>query len=71
MALAAKSRVVAHLDFRDCVAFNLEERRQKPVHSLEEFQIVNALALERTVGAAGVGDLFAAQLVPNPIRDMR
>src|ERR1035437_3748139 len=32
IALPGEARIVAHLDFRDRVAFDLEQRRQETVH---------------------------------------
>jgi hypothetical protein len=34
IALAGEARIVAHLDFRDRVALDLEQRRQETVHAL-------------------------------------
>ena len=71
MALAGKSRIVAHLDFRDGVALDLEQRRQEAVHALEKFQVLDALAPERAVGAARVGNFFAGQFIPDRVGDAR
>jgi hypothetical protein len=37
MTFASEARIVADLDFHDCVALNLEQRRQKAVHAFEKF----------------------------------
>src|SRR6185369_17544612 len=50
IALAGETRIVAHLDLRDGVAFYFEECRQEPMHALEELEVVDALALELSGG---------------------
>ena len=59
VALPGYARIRAHLHFRDCKTLNLKQRRQESMHALEKFQVVDALALERAVTAAGVADVFA------------
>src|SRR5207253_7123320 len=56
---------------RDREAFQLDERRQKPVHALEKFQVLNALAFAGAIGATGVADLFTRQFVAHPIGNAR
>src|ERR1700704_6061085 len=69
MALAGEPRIVGDRDFRNSKTFDLEERGQKAMHALEEFQVLYTLAFECAVSAAGVTDLFARKLVAHPIRD--
>ena len=71
MALAGKPRIIAHRNFRDREAFQLDERRQKSVHSLEEFQVCDALAPKGPVSATRVADIFVGELVPDPVGDSR
>ena len=71
MALAGEARIVRDFDFGDGVAFDLEQRRQKAVHSLEKLQVLDALALERAISAACVGNFLSGKLVANPVRDAR
>ena len=59
MALACKTRIIRDRDLNHCETFDFEERRQKAMHPLEEFQIFNALTLKCPVGAARIADLFA------------
>ena len=51
VAFPRESCVMVHRDFGDGVALDLEQGRHKPVHSLEEFQVRGALALEDTITA--------------------
>src|SRR5207249_3415511 len=45
--------------------------RQKTMHPFEKFQVLNALAFKRAIGAAGVGNPLAGKSVPHPVRDAR
>ena len=58
-------------DFGDGEPFDLEQGRHEAVHSLEKFQVRDALALERPVAAARVADVFAGQPVANPVGNAR
>ena len=63
--------MVRHRDLGDGEPLHLDERRQEPVHPVEELQVLDALASERAIGAAGVTDRVVRQLVPHPVRDAR
>src|SRR6185369_5394551 len=71
MRLAAGAGIMADGDFGDGKSFDLEERGQEPVHSLEKLQVGDALAFEGAITAAGVGDILPGKLIADPVGDAR
>jgi len=71
MTFAREPCVVADGNFRDPIAFDLEQGRQKTVHPLEKFQMAGALALEDAIGTGGIADVFPRDFVAHAIGDFR
>src|SRR5258706_5459405 len=71
MALAGEPGIVGYRNLGHGEAFDLEERGQKTMHAFEKFHVLDALALESAISAAGIADLFAGEFVPHPVRNTR
>ena len=68
---SCKPFIVTDRYLLDVSAIKKYKRWKKPVHPFEKFQILDALALERAISAARVGNLLARQFVSHRIGNAR